>query len=187
MGIGALRAVFLDRDGVLNEPVVRAGKPYPPASLDELKIYPDAAAALARLKAAGFLLVVVTNQPDVARGTTLRDVVEAINAAIGAALHIDDFRVCWHDDADACACRKPKPGLLLEAAARHGVELRRSFLIGDRWRDIDAGAAAGCRTVLIDRGYRERQPDHPPDFRAVSLAESAKWILGTLTEEQKVD
>ena len=186
MGIGAVmpgspgvrrEAVFLDRDGVLNEPVVRNGKPFPPAGLGELKIYPEAAGALARLKHAGYLLIVVTNQPDVARGRTERRVVETIDTAIGAELPIDDFLVCWHDDADACACRKPKPGLLLEAAGRYGIDLSRSFLIGDRWRDIDAGAAAGCRTVLIDRKYRERQPDHPPDFRADSLTEAAEWIL----------
>ena len=177
MGIGALKAVFLDRDGVLNEPVVRDGKPHPPAGIEELSIYPDAAAALARLKAAGYLLIVVTNQPDVARGTTPRAAVEAINAALGAALPIDDFLVCWHDDADICACRKPKPGLMKEAAGRYGIDLSRSFLIGDRWRDIDAGAAAGCRTVLIDRHYRERPPEHAPDFRADSIGAAVEWLL----------
>jgi D-glycero-D-manno-heptose 1,7-bisphosphate phosphatase len=177
MGIGAVKAVFLDRDGVLNEAMVRDGKPYPPATLNELKIYPEAAPAMARLKAAGYLLIVVTNQPDVARGTTPREAVEAINFAIGTALPIDDFLVCWHDGSDDCACRKPKPGLVLEAAGRYAIDLSRSFLIGDRWRDIDAGAAAGCRTILIDRHYRERPPDHAPDFRADSLAAAAEWIL----------
>lgn len=172
-----MTAVFLDRDGVLNEPVVRDGKPYPPAGLSELRIYPDAAAAVARLKEAGYLLIVVTNQPDVARGATTREDVKTINSAIGAALPVDDFLVCWHDDRDACDCRKPKPGLLLEAAGRYDIDLPRSFLVGDRWRDIDAGAAAGCRTVLIDRHYDERQPLQPPDFRANSLAEAAEWIL----------
>jgi len=178
MGIGAVKAVFLDRDGVLNEAVMRDGKPYPPASLEELKIFPEAAAALTALKRAGYLRIVVTNQPDVARGVTSRETVEAINGVVGAALGIDDFFVCWHDDRDACACRKPKPGLLAEAAERYGIDLRQSSLIGDRWRDIDAGAAAGCRTVLIDRGYRERMPDHAPDFRAASLEEAVAWILG---------
>jgi D-glycero-D-manno-heptose 1,7-bisphosphate phosphatase len=178
VGIRAVRAVFLDRDGVLNEVVVHEGLPYPPASLDELKLVPDAAAALARLKAAGFLLIVVTNQPDVARGTQSRAIVEAMNRAIGAALPLDDFFTCWHDDPDACACRKPKPGLLVEAAARHAIDLRASFLIGDRWRDIDAGAAAGCRTVLIDRGYRDRAPEAPPTHRANSLTDAVNWIVG---------
>jgi D-glycero-D-manno-heptose 1,7-bisphosphate phosphatase len=170
--------VFLDRDGVLNEVVVRDGLPYPPASLEDLRLAPDAAAALARLKAAGFLLIVVTNQPDVARGTQPKAAVEAMNRAIGAALPLDDFFTCWHDDGDSCACRKPKPGLLVDAASRHGIDLRRSFMVGDRWRDIDAGAAAGCRTILIDRGYRDRAPEVPPAHRATSLTDAVNWILG---------
>ena len=172
-----MRAVFLDRDGVVTEAAIRDGRPYPPSAVQPLKIDPDAATALARLKEAGFLLVVVTNQPDVARGNHTRAMVEAQNAAIGARLPIDDFFVCWHDDPDGCSCRKPKPGLLLDAAARYPIVLPASFLIGDRWRDIDAGAAAGCRTILIDRHYRERPPAHEPDFRANSLVAAADWIL----------
>ena len=177
MGIGALRAVFLDRDGVLNEAIVREGRPYSPATIDELKVVPDAAAALGRLKTAGFLLIVVTNQPEVARGTQSRDVVEAMNAAVAAELPLDGFFTCWHDDRDECSCRKPKPGLLEEAAGRLSIDLHRSFLVGDRWRDIDAGAAAGCRTVLIDHHYGERAPDHEPDHRSATLSEAADWIL----------
>jgi D-glycero-D-manno-heptose 1,7-bisphosphate phosphatase len=171
------RAVFFDRDGVLNESIVREGHPYPPANMEELKLFPESYAALIGLKQSGFLLFVVTNQPDVARGTQTREVVQAINDAIGAALPIDGFLVCWHDDADGCECRKPRPGLILEAARRYRVDLRHSFLVGDRWRDVDAGAAAGCRTVLIDRHYRERSPQHPPDFRAASLHSAVDWIL----------
>ena len=174
----AVRAVFLDRDGVLNEAVIRDGRPYPPACVEELRLFPDAAAALGRLKGAGFLLIVVTNQPDVARGTQTRHAAEAINAAVSRQLPIDDVLTCWHDDADGCSCRKPKPGLLLEAARRYGIDLRQSFLVGDRWRDIEAGAAAGCRTVLIERGYREIGPKQAPDFRAGSLSAAADWITG---------
>lgn len=177
MGIGAVKAVFLDRDGVLNEAVVRDGRPYPPARLEDLKVIPDAREALAQLKAAGFLLVVVTNQPDVAKGTQSRPAVEAMNDALRAELPIDDFFVCWHDDRDACSCRKPKPGLLLDAAARYGIDLAASFMVGDRWRDIDAGAAAGCRTVLIERDYRERGPSAEPNFRAISLLSAANWMI----------
>jgi D-glycero-D-manno-heptose 1,7-bisphosphate phosphatase len=172
------RAVFLDRDGVLNESIVRNGKPYPPASLEELKLFPDASPALARLKGAGFLLVVVTNQPDVARGTQSREIVEAMHARIAVALPIDDFFVCWHDDADGCYCRKPLPGLLHSAANAYEVDIHESFLIGDRWRDIDAGAAAGCHTVLIDREYVERQPQYRPDYCTYSITGAADWILG---------
>lgn len=176
MGVGALRAVFLDRDGVLNRAVVRQGKPYPPAGLDELEIVPDVPEALAILKAEGFLLLVVTNQPDVARGTQQRSVVESIHEALRAELPIDDFFVCYHDDGDNCACRKPKPGLLLQAAEKYGLDLRSCYLIGDRWRDIEAGHAVGCNTIWIDRGYSERGPSHPPAELVRSCLEAARWI-----------
>jgi D-glycero-D-manno-heptose 1,7-bisphosphate phosphatase len=174
------KAVFLDRDGVLNHSVVRDGTPYP-AGLNDLGIYPDAAGALRRLKQAGYLLIVVTNQPDIARGTLTRAAVDEINAVLGAALPVDEFVVCPHDNAANCTCRKPKPGMVLEAAARHGVDLKESFLIGDRWRDVDCGAAAGVRTVLIDWGYRERAPEHTPDFVAGSLSAAVEWILNRPT------
>ena len=181
MGVGALRpAVFLDRDGVLNEAVVREGKPYPPASAAEVRIVPGAAEALRRLKSQGLPLIVVTNQPDVARGRQTAEAVEAIHNRLRAELPIDDFLACFHDDGDGCVCRKPKPGLILEGAARQGADPSRSFLIGDRWRDIDAGKAAGCRTVWIDHGYREREPSVAPDARVATLAEAVAWILTEL-------
>jgi D-glycero-D-manno-heptose 1,7-bisphosphate phosphatase len=184
MGIGPLRrAVFLDRDGVLNEAVVRDGKPYPPASAAEVTVVPDAAAALARLKALGLPLIVVTNQPDVARGTQTAEAIDAIHDRLRRELPVDDFVTCTHDDADNCACRKPKPGLILEGAARHGVDPGRSFMIGDRWRDIEAGKNAGCRTIWIDRGYRERSPE-APDARVVSFSEAVKWIVEQIDLEK---
>jgi D-glycero-D-manno-heptose 1,7-bisphosphate phosphatase len=182
VGIGAVsevrRAVFLDRDGVLNRPVIREGKPYPPAGLHHLEIFPDAPAALAALREAGFRLYVVTNQPDVARGVQTRDEVEQIHRALSDALPLDGFYVCYHDDGDACECRKPKPGLLLAAAEEHGISLRESYMIGDRWRDVEAGQRAGCRTVWLDFGYAERGPAAPADFTVRSITEAAAWILG---------
>jgi D-glycero-D-manno-heptose 1,7-bisphosphate phosphatase len=169
------RAVFLDRDGVINRAIVRAGRPFPPATLDELEILPDVPAALAALQRAGFRLIVVTNQPDVARGTQTRAVVDAMHASLAAALPLDEFRVCDHD-GDACDCRKPKPGMLLQAAREHGIALSRSYLIGDRWRDVEAGQRAGCSTVFIDRGYDERRPE-APDAVVGSLQAAAEWIL----------
>jgi len=168
------RAVFLDRDGVLNRAFVRGGKPYPPASLAELEIVPDAAPALARLKAAGYVLVVVTNQPDIARGTTTRAAVDEIHTRMAAMLPIDEFRVCPHDDRDACACRKPRPGLLLDPPT---TDVAASVMVGDRWRDIEAGRAAGCRaTILVDCDYDEEIRSEP-DARVTSLSEAAEWIL----------
>ena len=135
-------------------------------------------------KAAGFLLLVVTNQPDVAKGTQSREVVEAIHRKMQAELPLDAFFVCYHNDADHCSCRKPAPGLFHDAAARYELYLPMCFMVGDRWRDVDAGSQAGCRTILIDYGYRERAPDNVPDARAGSLQEAADWILLRVTEER---
>lgn len=178
MGVGPLkRAVFLDRDGVLNKAVVRDGKPYPPATADEMEIVPEAAAALADLKRLGYLLIVVTNQPDVARGTQTREAVEEMHRRMAALLPVDEFRVCYHDGVDGCACRKPKPGMMLDAAAEHGIDLSVSFMIGDRWRDVDAGQAAGCRVVWIDYGYREKGPGTAPDAKVSDLRQAVAWIV----------
>jgi D-glycero-D-manno-heptose 1,7-bisphosphate phosphatase len=177
MGVGSLRAVFLDRDGVLVHASVRNGKPYPPASLQELEILPDVREALAELKKRGFLLIVVTNQPDVARGTQTRATIESMHAALREALPIDDVLVCYHDDRDGCDCRKPKPGLLLQSAREHSLQLKDSYVIGDRWRDIDAGHEAGCTAVWIDCGYDETGPAKAPAARVNSLRQAAEWII----------
>jgi len=184
MGIdrGVRRAVFLDRDGVINRPIVRDGRPFPPATEAALEILPGVPEALARLRAAGFRLVVVTNQPDVARGTQRREVIDGMHARLGAALPIDEFRVCDHDDGDGCECRKPKPGLLEAAARDAGISLADSFMVGDRWRDVDAGRRAGCATIFIDWGYDERRPDHS-DAVVRDLTEAADWILARTGSE----
>lgn len=171
------RAVFFDRDGVLNEAIVRNGRPYPPASLDQLRIATGAIEALEELARAGYVLVVVTNQPDVARGKQSHDVVEAINAAIRAAMPVREVLTCYHDDYDNCACRKPKPGLLLEAAQRHSIDLTRSFMIGDRWKDVEAGQRAGCQTLLLGSGYGEVAAPRPADRVVQSVSEAVSWIL----------
>ncbi|HZS55124.1 MAG TPA: HAD family hydrolase [Bryobacteraceae bacterium] len=171
------RAVFLDRDGVLNQPIIRNRKPYPPSSVAETIIVPEASTALIRLKQHGFLLIVVTNQPDVGRGTCTREDVEAINTFLSAMLPLDDFFVCYHDDEAGCECRKPRPGLLIEAAAKHNISLETSYLVGDRWRDIDAGATAGCKTILIDYSYNEQSSTFPPDVNVFSLSKAVDWIL----------
>lgn len=176
------RAVFLDRDGVVNEAEVRDGKPYSPGDAASLRIPVGTADALRRLKERGYLLLVVTNQPDVARGKQTQQAVEQINQRLRVDLPLDDVLTCYHDDADSCDCRKPRPGLILRAAQQYGIELGKSYMIGDRWRDIDAGTNAGCETILIDRGYRERAPATTPNYRASSLSEAVDWILRTATE-----
>jgi D-glycero-D-manno-heptose 1,7-bisphosphate phosphatase len=171
------RAVFLDRDGVINQAVVRDGKPYPPSGVGELRIVDGAAEAVRDLKQTGFLLIVVTNQPDIARGTQNRAAVDAIHQALREALPLDDFFVCPHDDADRCGCRKPLPGLLLSAADKYDIDLSRSFMVGDRWRDVYAGMRAGCETVWIDYGYREKASAAKPSVTVDSIRAAADWIL----------
>jgi D-glycero-D-manno-heptose 1,7-bisphosphate phosphatase len=167
-------AVFLDRDGVLNRAPVRDGVPVPPDRVEDLEILPGVRDALARLKAAGYALVVVTNQPDVARGSQNREAIEALHARLASTLPLDEIRVCYHDDGDACGCRKPEPGLLMQCPL---YPLDRSVMVGDRWRDIEAARRAGCRAaILIDYGYDEGYSTEP-DVRVRSLAEAADWIL----------
>lgn len=171
------RAVFLDRDGVINRAIIRNGKPFPPEDLTELEILSGVEDALTSLHRAGYLLIVVTNQPDVARGATTQAAVEKINLFLESLLPLDEIRTCYHDSEDLCGCRKPQPGSLLSAARAHGIDLAKSFMVGDRWRDIEAGQRAGCRTCFIDYGYDEKQPNNE-DFRVGSLLEAAQIILG---------
>jgi D-glycero-D-manno-heptose 1,7-bisphosphate phosphatase len=171
------RAIFLDRDGVINRAVVRDGRPYPPATVAEFELLSDVEEACARLKAAGFLLVVATNQPDVGRGTQRREDVEAMHENMCARLPIDRVEVCYDPGQGLPSeFRKPAPGMLLRAARVLDIDLAASWMIGDRWRDIDCGAAVGCRTVFIDYGYDEKLRAQP-DFRAASLLEAASLIL----------
>jgi transaldolase len=177
------RAVFLDRDGVLNEAVVRERKPYPPQSPDEVVVVPGMAAACDRLRRRGFVLVVVTNQPDVARGRQSASGVAAINAVVAQQVGVDAVYVCLHDNDDECACRKPKPGMLLDAARDLNLDLNQSFMVGDRWSDIAAGQGAGCTTVYIDAGYQERGAQ-APDHVVSHPVEALEWILSTLESEE---
>lgn len=172
----SIRAVFLDRDGVISRSLVIDGKPVAPFRAEEFEILPGVAEALDALKAAGFRLVVVTNQPEVARGRTARSEVEAMHATMRATLPVDEIRVCYHDGPDRCSCRKPAPGMLVDAAHDAGIDLSRSFMVGDRWRDIEAGRRAGCSTVFVDHGYDEALQSEP-DLRAKSLPEAAEKIL----------
>jgi D-glycero-D-manno-heptose 1,7-bisphosphate phosphatase len=169
-------AVFLDRDGVINRAVVRDGMPHPPATLANFEILPDVPEALRALDEAGFLLVVVTNQPDVARGLQQLEVVEAMHKRLREELPLDDIKACYELDGLSCACYKPKPGMLLDAAREHNINLGRSYMVGDRWRDIDAGRTAGCTTIFIDNRYDERRP-RGADITATSLADVVPDIL----------
>lgn len=174
------RAVFLDRDGVINQSIVRDGKPYPPGSAAELVILAGVRDALVSLRNKGFLNIVVTNQPDVATGKQKIEVIEAMHRHLRIELALDEIKVCYHTDADRCDCRKPNPGMLLEAAKDHDIDLRQSFLVGDRWRDVAAGQAVGCSCFFVDYKYEEQRPAMP--YVAVkSLSEAAAQILSSIS------
>lgn len=170
-------AVFLDRDGVINRSVVRDGKPYPPASLEELELIPGAIDSLKKLAEAGYLLIGVTNQPDVARGSQSLEMVEAINSHIKMKLPVTAIFTCYHDNQDDCPCRKPKPGLILQGAQEYGVDLTKSWMVGDRWKDISAGQAAGLHTVFVDYHYIETYNGPPAEFVIEDMAALAGIIL----------
>lgn len=171
--------MFLDRDGVLVVPEFRNGRSYAVRSLGDYVLYPEARPCLAELKAAGFLLVVVTNQPDVGAGLLDRQVLERMNRILLEELPVDAVEVCTHTADRRCACRKPRPGMLLQAADRLGIDLGRSYMVGDRASDAAAGAAAGCRTAFLDLAYEAEAPPETVDFRAASLSRITEWILAS--------
>lgn len=168
------KAIFLDSDGVLNKAIVKDGKPVAPRSIAELEIYEDAQLSLKKLNAAGYLLICVTNKPEIERNLMTQADIDAIFDKICQDLILDDVFICYSENSQ---CYKPKPGLLLEAAKKYNIELVESYIIGDRWRDVGAGQNAGCKTVWIDRGYAENPPDPPADYTAHSLMEATEWIL----------
>ena len=169
-------AVFLDRDGVINKAIVKHGKPFAPRSMHEFQFTDGLFETISRLREGGFELVVVTNQPDIAKNITSESFVEEIHLEIAKTTGIQHFYVCKHIDEDNCDCRKPKPGLLLRATSDLNLDLTQSFLIGDRWRDIEAGNLAGCKTIFIDYGYREQEP-LPPYIRVRSVSEASRKVL----------
>jgi len=182
------RAVFLDRDGVLVVPSFRNGRSFAPTTLEQFEIYPEAPECLSRLKQAGFLLVVVTNQPDVGAGRVRREIIEEMHMRLRQALPLDAIKVCFHRQNENCTCRKPLPGLLLEAADELVVDLANSVMIGDRASDVEAGFAAGCSTVFIDLNYTAETPPKRVDFTAAGLTEAVNWLLrhrGRPTNDRK--
>ncbi len=170
------RAVFLDRDGVLNRSILRGGRPYAPTTPGEFTLLPGVPQALRRLQGAGFLTIVVTNQPDIATGKQSPEDLTEMHRLLRQWVSVDDIKICCHTDADACECRKPRPGMLLAAASEHNIDLARSYMIGDRWRDVAAGPAAGCMTIFLDYGYDEARPESP-DATVLDLPQAADWIL----------
>lgn len=167
------RAVFFDRDGVLNEPLIMSGKSYAPLRYEDFKLYPEAPTAVARVKAAGFLTILVTNQPEIARGNLKLSELARMHEALQVMLDLDGIYVCPHDPAEGCECHKPEPGLLVRAAQEHGIDLSASYLIGDRWRDMGAGRNAGCTTILIETPFSRAEF---ADNRVRSLGEAVRIV-----------
>jgi D-glycero-D-manno-heptose 1,7-bisphosphate phosphatase len=167
--------VLLDRDGVINRSWERGGVTYPPRNLGEFEFLPGVKEAAAQLAGAGWPLVVVTNQPDVARGLQSRALVDEINLHVVKQLPVLEVFTCYHDSGDGCDCRKPKPGLLLEAARRWNLDLGRSIMIGDRWSDVVAGQAAACLGILVETPHSGLERCNP-DVRVRNLVEAADWI-----------
>ena len=155
------KAVFLDRDGVINKAFIKNGLPESPNSLSELEILPGVKESISRLKKLNFICLVVTNQPDVQRGKIKKNTIIKMNNFLKKKIELDDIFVCYHDDKDNCNCRKHKPGLLLQASKKWDVNLKKSFIIGDRWRDIQAGEKVGCKTIFLEYNYIDIKPKNP--------------------------
>ena len=169
------KAIFLDRDGVITKIFIRNGLPFSPPSFDQLKILPGVKESILRLKKLNFLCIVVTNQPDVSRGKIEKKTVIEMNNYLKDEIKLDDIFVCYHDDDDKCKCRKPRPGLLLAACKKWNIDLKRSYMIGDRWKDIEAGKSVGCKTIFFDYNYKETKPKNP-NFTTDSLLNSVYII-----------
>jgi D-glycero-D-manno-heptose 1,7-bisphosphate phosphatase len=169
----ARHAVFLDRDGVLNHLVTRDGVPVSPRQLEDFRLAEDAGPAVRQLHDCGLLVFVVTNQPDIARGRLAPENLARMSDMLYEFLGVDEVAVCPHDDGDGCGCRKPRPGLLLGLAERWNVDLRRSFVVGDSWKDVEAGRRVGCRTILLDRA---RGGACTPDRVVATLREAVLTI-----------
>lgn len=170
------RAVFLDRDGVLNRAYLDNGVPVPPRTADRLELLPGVAETCRAFAERGLALVVVTNQPDLARGALQQTELDAMHGLLREALPLDDIVVCPHDGKEGCWCRKPRPGMILDAARRLGLDLDHSVAVGDRWRDIDAAHRAGVASVWIDWGLDEPLSD-APGARFGSLPQARDHVL----------
>jgi D-glycero-D-manno-heptose 1,7-bisphosphate phosphatase len=165
------QAIFLDRDGVINKVVFRDGLPVSPRSIEEFVLNEGIREAVSEFRKHGFKIIVITNQPDIARGRVTLEVLDGMTRQMRQELPIDDVFMCLHDDGDECPCRKPKPGLLLQAALKWDLYLPDSFFIGDTWKDVEAGRAVGCKTILLDAPYNQ---DVVPDLRVKSLSEAVE-------------
>jgi len=153
------KAVFIDRDGVINQSNVVNRKPFAPTHLNDFFILPGVREALQKFKEAHYKTVIVTNQPDLSTGKQTLYSLNQIHSYLKTQCDIDLIKVCGHINEDQCSCRKPKPGLILDASIELDIDLTQSYMIGDRWSDIMAGQKAGCKnSFYIDYEYNEKKP-----------------------------
>jgi D-glycero-D-manno-heptose 1,7-bisphosphate phosphatase len=169
------KAVFLDADGVLNESIMVNNKPAAPTSVDKLVIPKEVKPNLDVLKKAGYLLICITNKPDIARGLMTQQDVDSIFKKLRSTLPLNDIYVCYQEGSD---CYKPKPGLILSAKEKYHIDLTKSYVVGDRCTDVQCGQAASCKTIWMNRHYPlEKLPDPPADFTTESFTDAVNWIL----------
>lgn len=152
------RAFFLDRDGVINKSLLKKGKPLAPREFKQFKIIKNVDKSLIFLKKQGFKNIIITNQPDIKKGLIKNSTSKRINKEIKKKLQIDDIFICKHTDEDNCNCRKPKTGLIKKAKKKWNIDLKKSYLIGDRWRDIFLANKLKINCFYIDKNYKERKP-----------------------------
>jgi len=169
------KAIFLDRDGTLNKAYIENGLPISPSSLNKFKIIKGVKKSINRLKKLNFLCILITNQPDVFRGKISKKTVVKMNSYIKKKIKLDDMFVCYHDNEHNCSCRKPKPGLLVKASKKWKIDLNKSFMIGDRWKDILAGKKVGCKTIFINNNYKNDKKVKA-DFTFKSLLKAVNKI-----------
>jgi D-glycero-D-manno-heptose 1,7-bisphosphate phosphatase len=181
VSITSRQAVFLDRDGILNKSIIKQGKPYPPENLEEVVIHDEVKQGIRLLKNEGLLLIMITNQPDIARNKTTEKNVNSINNFVKHILNLDDIFMCVHDDNDNCNCRKPKPGMIIDAQKKWNIELNGSFLVGERWKDISAGKKMNLITFFLDLGYKEKKVD--ADFEYKTFTQIVNQIIKLKNEK----
>ena len=171
------KAIFLDRDGVINKSIIANGKPYAPLLFEDFVFYEDTKKAIVVIQSLDYKTIIVTNQPEINKGNLNHEELKRMNDRIYNELKIDDIFVCEHTSEEDCDCRKPKPGMILNASKKHNIDLSQSFLIGDRYKDIESAHAAGCNSIFIDRKYSEKFPNK--QIKSVSsFYEAAIFIKG---------
>ena len=170
------KAVFLDRDGVINKTIIIDGKSYAPRLLKDFKIFPKVKSDVKKLKNNGFKVFVITNQPDIGNKLLKKKTLNEMHSLLKTKVSIDKIYYCPHTRSDRCKCRKPKPGMIIKASNESNIYLKESYMVGDRKIDIDAGLKAGCKTIFVNNNYYEKKPTKQ-EKTVKSLHAAVRYIL----------